>query len=75
MYGQSAGGNMQQSQRWPTPGPIQRPSNSGSFNNPMNYQNHQNSHFQQRNVRNNVNSSMMAQGVKYFNPQTKRKHI
>ena len=84
MYaGQGASTNMQQSQgqRWPAPGPIQRPSNSGSFSNPsMNYQNYQNSHYQQqqqRPVRNPVNSSMMTQGVKsqYFNPQTKRKEF
>lgn len=87
---QSSGGNMQsQNQRWPTPGPIgpiQRPSNSSNFNvaTPssqfVNYQNYQNSHYQQRPIRNSIASSSgmpMSQGKsQYFNPTstgTKRK--
>lgn len=87
MYGsgQNSGGNMQsQNQRWPTPGPIQRPSNNNSngFNavSPssqfVNYQqNYQNPHYQPRPMRNNsmnpsTNSSGMSQGKsqQYFNP-------
>lgn len=87
---QSSGGNMQsQNQRWPTPGPIgpiQRPSNSSNFNvaSPssqfVNYQNYQNSHYQQRPMRNSIASSSgmpMSQGKsQYFNTTstgTKRK--
>lgn len=76
---QSSAGNMQsQNQRWPTPGPIQRPSNSSNFNvgSPssqfVNYQNYQNSHYQQRPMRNSIASSSgmsMSQGKsQYFNP-------
>lgn len=87
MYGNNvnSGANMQsQNQRWQTPGPIQRPSNSngcisGSTSSPyVNYQqNYQTSQYQQRQIRNSMNPSinnnsgmsMMPQGKsQYFNP-------
>jgi hypothetical protein len=67
---QSSGGNMQsQNPRWPTPGPIQRPSNNtnNGFGAPssssqfVNYQqNYPNSHYQQRPMRNNTMNQSMA---------------
>lgn len=80
---QSSAGSMQsQNQRWPTPGPIQRPNSNSNFNvgSPasqfVNYQSYQNSHYQQRPMRNSINQSMsnssgmsMPQGKsQYFNP-------
>lgn len=65
---QSSGGNIQsQNPRWPTPGPIQRPSNntSNGFSAPsptsqfVNYpQNYPSAHYQQRPMRNSINPSM-----------------
>lgn len=84
MYGgnQNSAANMQsQNQRWPTPGPIQRPTNNSNGYNTSSpssqfyQQNYPNSHYQQRSMRNSANqpmassSGMSAQQGKsqYFN--------